>query len=52
MGSLLLDQATKVVQERAFEISAQAVRIELAQLGNDAAALGAVALVAEQIQKK
>jgi glucokinase len=52
MGSLLLDQATKVVQERVFEISAQAVRIELAQLGNDAAALGAVALVLQEIRSK
>lgn len=45
MGSLLLDPAIRVVQERAFEISAEAVRIELAQLGDDAGALGAVALV-------
>ena len=49
MGSLLLDPAIEVVRERAFEISAKAVRIELAQLGDDVGALGAVALV---LQKK
>ena len=52
MGSLLLDPAIEVVKERAFKVSSQAVRIEVARLGDDAASLGAVALVAEQIQKK
>ncbi|MBE0415102.1 MAG: ROK family protein [Dehalococcoidia bacterium] len=49
MGPLLLDPALKVVSERAFELPARAVRIELARLGADAGALGAVALV---LQKK
>ncbi len=49
MGSLLLDPAIEVVRERAFEISAKAVRVELAQLGDDAGALGAVALVLQEI---
>ena len=49
MGSLLLDPAIEVVRERAFGISAKAVRVELAQLGDDVVALGAVALV---LQKK
>lgn len=48
MGSLLLDPAVEVVNERAFRVSSQAVRIELTMLGGDAAALGAVALVAEK----
>jgi len=52
MGSLLLDPAVEVVKERAFRVSSQAVRIEVARLGDDAASLGAVALVAEHIQKK
>ena len=47
MGRLLLEPATKVVRERAYELPAAAVRIELAQLGADAEALGGVALVLE-----
>ena len=47
MGQLLLEPATKVVRERAYELPAAAVRIELAQLGADAEALGCVALVLE-----
>jgi glucokinase len=45
MGQMLLEPATKVVKERAYELPAGAVRIELARLGADAEALGAVALV-------
>lgn len=45
MGKLLLGPATSVVRERAFELPAKAVRIEIAHLGVDAEALGAVALV-------
>lgn len=45
MGQMLLEPATKVVKERAYELPARAVRIELARLGVDAEALGAVALV-------
>jgi len=45
MGQMLLEPATKVVKERAYELPARAVRIELAGLGVDAEALGAVALV-------
>jgi len=52
MGSLLLDPAIEVVRENAFDISAKAVRIELAQLGDDAAALGSVALVIQEIRKQ
>ena len=48
MGSLLLDPAIEVVRENAFDISANAVRIELAQLGDDAGALGSVALVLQK----
>ncbi len=52
MGSLLLDPAIEVVKERAFRVSSEAVRIEVAQLGDDAGTLGAVALVAGHIQKQ
>ena len=52
MGSLLLEPAIEVVKELAFRVSSEAVRIEVAQLGDDAAALGAVALVADHLQKK
>jgi glucokinase len=47
MGALLLDPARKVVNQRAFQLPAQAVSIETSRLGTDSAALGAVALVLE-----
>jgi len=45
MGQMLLEPANKVVKERAYELPYGAVRIEMARLGADAEALGAVALV-------
>ena len=45
MGTVLLDHANKVVNERAFKLPAQAVSIQTARLGTDSTALGAVALV-------
>jgi glucokinase len=45
MGQMLIQPATKVVNERAYELPARAASIELARLGADAEALGAVALV-------
>jgi len=45
MGPLLTEPATKVVKKRAYELPARAVRIELARLGADAGALGAVVMV-------
>ena len=47
MGGLLLDPARQVVQERAFRLPAQAVRIVTAQLGDDAGIIGAAALARE-----
>ena len=41
LGDLLLEPARRVVQERAFPISAQAVRIVAAQLGDEAGVYGA-----------
>jgi len=41
MGELLLSPARQVVTERAFSLSARAVRIVPAQLGDDAGVLGA-----------
>jgi glucokinase len=41
MGELLLEPARQVVRERAFKLAAGAVRIVPAQLGEDAAVLGA-----------
>ena len=41
MGDLLLEPARRVVKERAFQLSAQAVRIVPAQLGDNAGVLGA-----------
>ncbi len=48
MGDLLLAPARQVVQERAFRVSAQAVRIVPAQLGDDAGVLGAAAFAFQQ----
>jgi len=47
MGDLLLQPAIKVVKERAFSTSANAVEIKPAILGDDSGILGAVAFVLE-----
>jgi len=47
MGDLLLQPAIKVVKERAFSTSANAVEIKPATLGDDSGILGAVAFVLE-----
>jgi glucokinase len=48
LGSLFIGPAKKVVAERAFPISAQAVRIVTAQLGNEAGVYGAAAFALDQ----
>jgi len=48
MGDLLLDTARQVVEERAFPLSAEAVRIVTAQLGDDAGVLGAAVFARQQ----
>ncbi len=48
MGDLLLNPARQVVRERAFALSAQAVQIVPAQLGDDAGVLGAAVLAFQQ----
>jgi glucokinase len=48
MGDLLLNPARQVVRERAFQLSAQAVRIVPAQLGENAGVLGAAIFAFEQ----
>jgi glucokinase len=48
LGDLLLDPARRIVKERAFQISAQAVRIVTAQLGDEAGLLGAAVFALEQ----
>lgn len=45
MADLWLDRAKANMRERAFRVPADAVRIELAQLGDDAGVLGAMGLV-------
>jgi glucokinase len=45
MGSLLLDPALRIVQERTMRMQREAARIVLAQLGLDAGLIGAGALV-------
>ena len=48
MGDLLLEPARQVVKERAFPLSAQAVCIVPAQLGDDAGVLGAAVFARQQ----
>ena len=48
LGDLLLEPARRVVQERAFPISAQAVRIVAAKLGDEAGAYGAAIYALKQ----
>ena len=48
LGDLLLDPTRQVVRERAFQISARAVRIVTAQLGDEAGVFGAAVFALEQ----
>jgi len=48
MGDLLLNPARQVVRERTFQLSAQAVRIVLTQLGDNAGVLGAAIFARQQ----
>jgi len=48
MGDLLLNPARQVIQERAFRLPAQAVRVVPAQLGEDAGVLGAAIFARQQ----
>jgi len=48
MGDLLLNPARQVVRERAFKLSAQAVRIVRTQLGDDSGLLGAAVFAFQQ----
>jgi len=48
MGDLLFDPVRQAVRERAFQLSAQAVRIVPAQLGDDVSVFGAAIFALEQ----
>ena len=48
MGDLLLNPARQVVRERAFKLSAEAVRIVPTQLGDDSGLLGAAVFAFQQ----
>ncbi len=48
MGDLLLNPARQVVKERAFQLLAEAVRIVVAELGNNAEILGAAVFAYQQ----
>ncbi|MFH0768407.1 MAG: ROK family protein [Chloroflexota bacterium] len=48
MGDLLFDPLRQIVRERAFKLSAQAVRIVPAQLGDDAGVIGAAVFAFQQ----
>ncbi|MFC1906372.1 ROK family protein [Chloroflexota bacterium] len=52
MGAPLLNLARQVVRERAFQLSAQAVQIVPAQLGDDAGVLGAAVFAFQQKTKR
>jgi glucokinase len=52
VGDLLLNPAKQIVRERAFLVSAQAVRIVLAQLGDYAGVLGAAVFALQQPLRK
>ncbi|MDI6814724.1 MAG: ROK family protein, partial [Dehalococcoidales bacterium] len=52
MGNLLLNPAWQVVRERAFPLLAQAVRIVLAQLGDNAGVFGAAIFAHQQIDSQ
>lgn len=51
MGGLLFDPLRQIVRERAFKLSAQAVRIVPAQLGDDAGVIGAAVFAFQQVQE-
>ncbi len=51
MGDMLLDPARRVVRERAFLVSAEAVSIVSSQLGSDAGMLGAAIFALQQVEK-
>jgi glucokinase len=52
VGDLLLNPAKQIVRGRAFLVSAQAVRIVLAQLGDYAGVLGAAVFALQQPLRK
>ena len=49
MGGLFIDTAREIALERSFSISARAVEIVTARLGNEAGVYGAAAYVTEKI---
>ncbi len=51
LGELLLGPARRIVQERAFRVSAKAVRIVPAELGDAAGVLGAAAFAFAQLNR-
>jgi glucokinase len=51
LGEMLIGPGRRLVKERAFSISSQAVRIVTAQLGNEAGIYGAAAYVRDRIRK-
>jgi glucokinase len=52
LGEMLIGPSRRLVKERAFSISSQAVRIVTAQLGNEAGIYGAAAYVRDKLRKK
>ena len=52
LGDILIEPVRRMVKERAFSISSQAVRIVTARLGNEAGVYGAAAFTLEQVTRR
>jgi glucokinase len=52
LGSLFIEPGRRMINERAFPVSSQIVRIERAELGNDAGVYGAAAFIHELILRR
>jgi glucokinase len=52
LEELFIEPGRRMVNERAFRISAQSVRIVTAELGNDAGVYGAAAFIHDQTQRR
>ena len=52
LGDLIISPGRRMVQERAFSVSSQSVRIVTAQLGNEAGVYGAAAFALDQVMRR
>jgi glucokinase len=52
LGDMLIGPCRRMVKERAFSLSSQAVRIVMARLGNEAGVYGVAAFALEQVMRR